>query len=431
MYKSNLILIIGVIPFFIMPKLSAQLIIDGQLRTKFEFRDGYKTLLPTGTNAAYVITQRTRLNFKYQTEKLKTLVSVQDVRLWGDNVYKTDVPAIDVYEAWGEILFTESLSLKIGRQELKYDKNRLLGTRNWNDVGATHDVTLLKFSKNNFKIHGGFAINNAQSSTSKAYYPLNFYKSLVFVWLTNGFDNGFKFSFIGLADTYQKENTADTSYTRTTFGGNLYYDNSDSKVGFHGAAYYQSGKDITGTEIDAYFFSSILTFTLNEKLKLLGAIDYFSGNDALSSSDTKTSFNKLYGNGHGYYGYMDYFTDVEKHTKGGGLMDWYMRLDYKFGDNSNLELTYHNFSFTNNVIDPESPDPLNPEAANKSLGSEIDMVFNYKYTKAINFKFGYSMMFATKSMEILKNGNNDRFANWAWIMVTLKPTLFKQEKENN
>ncbi len=275
MYKSNLILIIGVIPFFNIPKLSAQLIIDGQLRTKFEFRDGYKTLLPTGANAAYVITQRTRLNFKYQTEKLKTLVSVQDVRLWGDNVYKTDVPAIDVYEAWGEILFTESLSLKIGRQELKYDKNRLLGTQNWNDVGATHDVALLKFSKNNFKIHGGFAINNAQSSTSKAYYPLSFYKSLVFVWLTNGFDNGFKFSLIGLADTYQKENTADTSYTRTTFGGNLYYDNSDSKVGFHGAAYYQSGKDITGTEIDAYFFSSILTFTLNEKLKLLGAIDYF------------------------------------------------------------------------------------------------------------------------------------------------------------
>jgi hypothetical protein len=33
-------------------------------------------------------------------------------------------------------------------------------------------------------------------------------------------------------------------------------------------------------------------------------------------------------------------------------------------------------------------------------------------------------MFATETMEILKGGSRDEINNWAWAMVTFKPTFF-------
>ncbi|MDF1547403.1 MAG: alginate export family protein [Bacteroidales bacterium] len=404
---------------------NGQVVIDGQFRTKFEMRDGYKTLIPKGANATYLATQRTRLNFKYSWEKLITQFSIQDVRIWGDNDYKSDVPVIGVHEAWGEILLSEAFSIKIGRQELRYDDERLLSYRNWNDVGASHDLALFKYKKNSFDAHFGFAYNNQKSDNYLTSYTLNYYKAMGFLWLSKAYSNGFKISGIAIGDGYQKDNSVDTVFVRYTYGGNVSYESKESKIGYYGTFYYQSGEDNLGKTINANFFSSKFSYKISDKLSLTAGIDYFSGNDAFSDPETNNAFSKLYGIGHKYYGYMDYFTEIETHTKGGGLMDIFISAKLKFNEKSNLELAYHNFSFTNNVIDPES-DPLNPVAADKQLGSELDLLYNYKYSKIIDFKFGYSTMFATKSMEIIKNGSRDRFLNWAWVMVTLNPVFYKQ-----
>jgi len=415
--------------------INAQIEIDGQLRTKFEYRDGYKTLLPVGANAAYVATQRSRLNFKYSNDKLKTFLSVQDVRIWGEQEYKTDVATLSIHQAWGEILFNDFLSLKIGRQELRYDDERLFAYRNWNDVGATHDVALLKYNKNKFETHVGFAYNNQKSDNYRTSYNLNYYKALGFVWISKSYSNGLKLSAIAIGDGYQKENSVDSVFVRYTYGGNVFFDNKESLINYRGTAYLQSGKDKTGNSISAYFFSSKLSLKPNSNWTVVAGIDYFSGNDALSGSSKTKAFSKLYGVGHNFYGYMDYFTEIEQHTKGGGLMDVFLGAKKKFSERMNLELNCHNFSFTNNVIDPLS-DPLNPMAADKHLGVEIDLAGNYKYTETIDFRFGYSAMFASKSMEIIKNGSSDRYLNWGWVMITLKPVFYKQksdkaDKENN
>lgn len=60
-----------------------------------------------------------------------------------------------------------------------------------------------------------------------------------------------------------------------------------------------------------------------------------------------------------------------------------------------------------------------------TLGTEIDLVLGYKFSKDIQFHLGYSQMFATESMEVLKGGDKDATNNWAWAMITVKPSLFK------
>jgi len=35
-------------------------------------------------------------------------------------------------------------------------------------------------------------------------------------------------------------------------------------------------------------------------------------------------------------------------------------------------------------------------------------------------------MFATETMQVLKGGNHSNTNNWAWVMITFKPTFFEK-----
>ena len=63
----------------------------------------------------------------------------------------------------------------------------------------------------------------------------------------------------------------------------------------------------------------------------------------------------------------------------------------------------------------------------KSLGTEIDIAFGYAVTKGMTVKAGYSMMFASETMEYLKNTQVDAGNTWAWVMLVFKPTFYSSK----
>ena len=75
--------------------------------------------------------------------RLKFGLTLQDVRVWGQDVSTINRTTtannngLMLHEAWAEILLTDTtlknkaFSLKIGRQELAYDDQRLLGNLDW------------------------------------------------------------------------------------------------------------------------------------------------------------------------------------------------------------------------------------------------------------------------------------------------------------
>ena len=158
---------------------------------------------------------------------------------------------------------------------------------------------------------------------------------------------------------------------------------------------------------------------------MIAAIEYLSGKDEFSTDDKVTSFDKLYGNGHSWYGYMDYFTELPSNTKGGGLSDIYLRLQYSLNKTS-AELTGHYFSLTGDLVDTIST-PGTIKTAAKGLGTEIDLMIKHKLNGKTEFSCGYSTMFATSSMELIKGGDASKYQQWFWVMLTFKPTLFKQD----
>ncbi|MEA2106495.1 MAG: alginate export family protein [Bacteroidota bacterium] len=401
----------------------SQFSINAEMRPRYEFRNGYKTLPTSSTSAANVITQRTRLNFESQMENLDFKLSLQDVRTWGDVKVKDDLASSFINEAWAELKLNPQFTIKLGRQKLKYDDQRLFTVANWNNVSISHDLALLKYENNTFKSHVGFAYNNEKEKNFESFYPLGYYKTLTFVWLSKEMNDHLTISFIDILDGNQKENTDHTIYGRNTFGPNIYYNIPSADLRLSGNFYYQHGKEATGKDVNAYFYS----LKAAKKFSNLGVdlgFDYYSGTDGLDTTNTEiNTFNKLYGAGHRFNGHMDYFTDPYSQTQNGGLSDLYINIKFAVNEKLNIGTTLHYLSLANNVIDPNYTGS-GLKAIDKHLGTEIDLYFDYQFTPDITLNAGYSLMFAQKSMEVIKGGDADKLGNWAFLMLVIKPTLF-------
>ena len=59
-----------------------------------------------------------------------------------------------------------------------------------------------------------------------------------------------------------------------------------------------------------------------------------------------------------------------------------------------------------------------------NLGTEVDLVLGYKFSKNVVLNGGFSKMFGTESLGVLKNGDSTKDNSWTWLMITFNPTLF-------
>jgi hypothetical protein len=97
-----------------------ELDVNLQVRPRFEYRNGYKTLLPEGQEGTSQISQRSRLNFNYKQEDLTVKLTFQNTRTWGDvpSTAVADKNGVAVFEAWAQYDFTKKWSARMGRQVL-------------------------------------------------------------------------------------------------------------------------------------------------------------------------------------------------------------------------------------------------------------------------------------------------------------------------
>lgn len=396
----------------------AQLSFDGELRPRSEIRDGFRVLRDSASKTATLVSQRSRVTLNYKSDQFNTKISLQDVRVWGDEKLKQDVASTALHEAWAELKIIDSLSLKIGRQELSYGNERLLGSVNWLQQAVSHDAAVAKFHYNGFTADLGISYNQTHDTIlSGTYYSYNKtnYKSLDFLWLSKKI-NTLTLTALVIGDNFQK--AKDTSYTRFTYGGIV-----DYKLGslMSSAHYYmQSGKTVTGQDIDAYFFNIDLVYALG-KLKPGAGVEYFSGNDNSDPTNKKSNaFNGLYGTGHKFNGNMEYFLNPAT-TKNAGLVDIYFSASYKASDKLSCKADYHYFSIQNDYLNSKTGQKID-----KYLGSEIDLSFKADFSKEVSLLMGYSFLSAGKSLEVLQGKVNEgRLNSWAFVMLTIKPQFYK------
>jgi hypothetical protein len=421
---------------------SAQLSLSAQLRTRTELRNGYGAPLSQGTKPAFFTSQRTRVSLGYNYYRLKFYVTAQDVRVWGQDVSTInrtttqDNNGLMLHEAWTEILLSDTslrnkaLSVKLGRQELVYDDQRLLGNLDWAQQARRHDAALLKYENKAWMAHLGVAFNqNKENSATTTYttatqgnYAANtnggaMYKSMQFLYVGKKLSKG-NASFLFLADQFSKYHTDSLNVktfeqgvvSRATTG--FYFNNVYDKLGVTASAYYQFGKTGAMQKIRGYLLSVSAQYALAKAFTAGAGADYTSGGNR---GTTSKAFDPLYGTPHKFWGLMDYFYAASPFGKS-GLQDYYIKTKYKPADKFFVAADVHQFTSATSIASDAKK--------TRNFGQEIDLTGGYNLTKQIAFEGGYSHFFATSlltSAAVKNVPDAKQNADWAYLMVIIKP----------
>ncbi|WP_269685112.1 alginate export family protein [Flavobacterium lacustre] len=440
----------------------AQLTATGQIRERTELRAGQGTLQKDGDKAGLFTSQRARLNIGFTGYRFKIYTSLQDVRVWGQDassINRTTTEAnngILFHEAWGEIMLADTtstiqnISLKVGRQEISYDDQKVLGGLDWLQQGRRHDAIVFKFANKGWIADVGAAFNqNKELNTGTVYNGVptaygagtngigTMYKSFQYAYLGKKFSFG-DVSFLFFKDDFNKYTSVTSGtpavttkvygegvWSRNTTG--FYFNtNPTRKINLTGSVYHQGGKDKDGRSISANLASVTSTLQVGRKLFVGPGIDYLSGTDgtkAVTATSESNLFDPLYGTPHKFWGSMDYFYAANGFGKQ-GLLNYFFKVKYNAKDNLTFLLDVHAF---------EAANTLSNGAGGKLdsyLGTELDLLVKYNLTKMINIEAGYSIIKATNSMAsaAVKNITTpDLTPQFAYVMLNIKPNFLAKK----
>lgn len=388
-----------------------------QLRPRYEYRNGFKSLIKDSEDATSFISQRSRLNLNYKQEKLKAKLSLQNIRTWGDAATTTtaDKNGVAVFEAWAQYDFDAKWSARLGRQVLSYDNQRILGEIDWAQQGQSHDAAVISFHPINHQLDLGFALNaDAENLVAPITPYTTNYKSLQYAWYHTQFSKlNMSLLFMNTGYEFAKTLTDLEVDYKQTFGTYLSYKENkwDVNLGLYG----QSGKS-GNQDVNAFYAGANLAYAITGKFKAGLGYEFLSGKDQNDTSTDFKSFTPLFGTNHGFNGFMDYFY-VGNHQNNVGLIDAFLKLNYS-QNKWQFSLTPHIFSAPNTVLDAANA------KMDSYLGTEIDFTAGYALQKDIMAKAGYSQMFGSNTLERLKDGDASNTNNWVWVMVSFSPKLF-------
>ena len=418
--------------FFTGNELLAQSVtISGEVRPRYEYRHGYKTIMPDGEDAANFISQRTRLNAFFGNSTFKFGLVLQNVSVWGDvaQLNKSSIYGTSIHQAWGEVIFSEKFSVKLGRQEIAYDDQRIFGSVGWAQQARSHDAAIIKYlPSKNHRIDIGLALNAIGETLYKTDYTVNSYKSFQYLWYHGKFDKvGVSFLLLNNGMAYM--DNADTSnivqkvaYSQTV-GPRVTY--KGDAISANAAFYYQGGKNAGNNSTSAMYFSANAAYKFSKKFSIGIGGEYLSGTSSedKAKGETDKSFKPLYGTNHKFNGWMDYFY-VGSYMGGNGLVDINLPIVFKI-EKFTFKLIPHYFTAAATVA-VQQTDGTWKDYSN-GLGTEIDFTVGYALSKSMVISAGYSQMLATETLGVLKGGNYENTNNWAWVMFTFKPTFYKSK----
>jgi hypothetical protein len=399
---------------FVLNPLFAQFSVTGEIRPRGELRQGYQRMPEPEDIPAGLISQRTRLTFAFLNKQVTTRVSIQDVRIWGQEETLTHEPSLDLHEAWFQLHLNERLSVRAGRQVIQYDNQRFLAVNDWSQVAQKHDGLVLCYYNNGNELHLGSAINQNEQRLSGTDYYLSNYKTLNFIWYKTSIAPSFDLSVLAMADGFEHPENPRLLYMRATWSAFFSY--KSGLLSVHANPAIQHGKTPYGQDIASWYFSSEAALSTRSYMRNTVGFEVLSGNDHMATESRYRAFDPTYGAEHTVHGFMDYFTNIPVHTSEAGLINPYLKNRIFLNDRLIVDADLHLFYIQNNYIHQEV-------VIDKFLGTEVDLTLRYSFNPITRISFGYSVMFGSESMEVIKGGDKDQFAHWAFVMLRVKPSF--------
>lgn len=403
-----------------------QLTIDGQIFTRGEIRRGGFTSdeEKEAEGKANFVLSRTRLSVDYQRTGIELKVTAQHSGVWG----QSGKGSFNLYEAWAQLRSKQGLFVKVGRQELSYDDERIIGRNDWAVAALSHDVLRFGYEGHGHKAHAILAYNqNAENTNGGTFYENGAqpYKTMHTLWYHYDVPRiplGVSALLMNIGLQGGEKDASPTTRYQQFFGGYVSYRPKGWSV--EGSYYRQTGVNEEGIDIRAWMASVKAQVSPRPNYGFVAGYDYLSGDKlfavpskgtiGLTQHSVIRGFNPLYGSHHQFYGAMDFFyvsTYVNGFTP--GLQNLYVGGHYLPMKGLRLSATYHYLAMATQLTEMD-----------RTLGHEIELSASYAVTKDCNLSAGYSFMTGTETMERLKRASDDSNLRWAWVTLSISPRIF-------
>jgi hypothetical protein len=394
----------------------AQFTLEGEFRPRSEyFGNGgnftggtFPAQTATDADEGFLrTTVRAALKAKYTAETYTVFTSFQEVFAFGDRpqISAAGNGNFRVQEAWADLKLGASSSLKLGRQPLSYDDQRILGGLGWAQQARTHDAAVYKYKKNKFSLDLGGALNTTVDEVYNTS-ALFSYRDMVFV-RANSKGEKLNFSFLGLVNTFQDSNV-DGSNKSSLITAGIHADYKLGALTLTSNLFLQEGERLGGVDVKGAFLASLAAaYKLTDKSSLTATVERISGRNSDSAA-----FFPLYGTNHAFNGLIDRFY-VGNHGNAGGLNDFQLAYKTKI---SGVALTLAGHYFT---------EQSDLDGMGNDLGSEIDIVLAKKF-KEFTLVGGYSHFFEPSEVADIPGVKDTQ--NWAWAMLVIKPKFLNTAK---
>ena len=408
-------------------------ILDLQIKNRLEYRDGYGNIPESNSVPAVFVNQRSRLNFIYQEDrKINAVLSIQDARVWGSKDPRALNGTIQLFEGYIEPYITPNFSIRIGRQRIAYDNQRLFTEYEWRVNAGAHDA--VNFRYNSTKLNSELVA--AFNQTSERFFGTDFsptdltttaqnstpstwtnYKALAIHYLKYSLSDHTALTSIIASDAIQDVINKEKNYWRFTYGGR--FEHTTPRWYYTASAYQQSGRNNNGKTIKAWYIQPEIKYTTSNLLSFRAGAEILSG-DKGAIGVIDHSFVPLYGVAHRFNGFMDFFTKFPVDVHYSGLVNPYFFVSKTIGKKIEISSNNHLFYTQRTFLSPTNG------ALKKFMGYEHDLQISYKPNSYTAIEGGYSVALPTNTLTaIKKTGNSNQIANWAYIQVKFTPTLFK------
>lgn len=267
------------------------------------------------------VTHRVRLGTTFASgDLLQVTAEIQDVRTWGEELplagkpadvtlFGYAAPSLDLHQGFAQVA-VEGFTVRVGRQEISLDGQRLVGAVDWTMQGRSFDGVRAQLALGGHTLDAfGVVLREADASTDTLAVPDAALLGAHYEW---GWQKYVRVAPLVLADA-----TTDTGRVRWTTGGRA--DGNVFGITYDVEAYYQ------GALIDAQLSTAFLGavsggYAWDGPLKPAGRIflDVVSGN---STTVGTAAFDTLFATNHKFYGFQDLFLNLPLHTGGRGLVD--------------------------------------------------------------------------------------------------------------
>lgn len=380
--------------------------LEGEFRPRTELRNnGFSKTALEGSESYWRTDARVTLGAGYKTESINTYILFQEVFVFGDRAQlaTNGNNNFRIQEAWADITLSKESTFKVGRQQLSYDDQRILGGLDWAQQARTHDVGVFKLNSKGYALDLGLAFNSDGQDNIYNTAAAFSYKNMIFAHFNKKF-GAFNLSVLVLGNEFQDGTDPDAagpleasdnkSFLKT---GGLHMNYDFKTVKLSANAYLQDGYRLNDVVVDnAYLLSLDAAFKLN---KVFGAN---MGGEVVSGKKNATSmgFFPLYGTNHKFNGTMDRFY-VGNYANANGLVDFHAGVTANLKNDFTLGLDALYFKEQSQTKD--------------YMGTELDFVIGKKF-KGYALKGGYSQYFEPSRIANAK-GNQD----WAWLMLVVKP----------